>query len=257
MRATVPSRCAGADGNCGRLVRREARPARAASGSRWFADGRLVDSRALSTREEAVDFVHAAATAGRRRLRLLVRGPGVVRARARLRDDRRRVGARRARRRALAARRRRRSGATRCDVPRRATVPRGASDCAYPARAEVDLPARRQRPGRRRIGARHAATSPDSATRGFAIWPFDDAGDRTALEIYPSLLRKQFPALDETDAPSPHARDARASARVMQTRTDELSLLAATHDPVTRLEGDVWVPTMFTRPQPATRPGVG
>ncbi len=92
---------------------------------------------------------------------------------------------------------------------------------------------------------------------GFAIWPFDDAGDRVALEIYPSLLRKQFPALDETDAPSPHARDARASARVMQTRTDELSLLAATHDPVTRLEGDVWVPTMFTRPQPATRPGVG
>jgi hypothetical protein len=84
---------------------------------------------------------------------------------------------------------------------------------------------------------------------GFAIWPFDDAGDRVALEIYPSLLRKRFPALDEADAPSLHARDARASARVMQTRAGELSSLAATRDHVTRLEGDIWVPTTITRPQ--------
>jgi len=92
---------------------------------------------------------------------------------------------------------------------------------------------------------------------GFAIWPFDDAGDRVALEIYPSLLRRRFPEYDVPDTPSTHARDARASVRVLQVRTDEMSLLAATHDPVTRLEGDVWVPTMFTRPRPATRPGVG
>ena len=77
---------------------------------------------------------------------------------------------------------------------------------------------------------------------GFAIWPFDDAGDRVALEIYPSLLRKQFPALDETDAPSPHARDARASARVMQTRAGEFASLVAAVDPNERLEGNVWVP---------------
>jgi hypothetical protein len=84
---------------------------------------------------------------------------------------------------------------------------------------------------------------------GFAIWPFDDAGDRVALEIYPSLLRRRFPEYDALDAPTVDARDARASARVMQTRTGELSSLAATRDPVTRLEGDVWVPTMITRPQ--------
>jgi len=92
---------------------------------------------------------------------------------------------------------------------------------------------------------------------GFAIWPFDDAGDRVALEIYPTLLRRQFPGHDETHAPSPHARDARASARLMQARADELTSLAAARDPVTRLEGDVWVPTLITRPKPATRQGFG
>jgi hypothetical protein len=77
---------------------------------------------------------------------------------------------------------------------------------------------------------------------GFAIWPFDVAYERTALEIYPSLLRKRFPEYDEIDAPSPHARDARASARAMQTRAAELCKLEAATDPVVRIEGDVWIP---------------
>jgi hypothetical protein len=77
---------------------------------------------------------------------------------------------------------------------------------------------------------------------GFAIWPIDGAGERTAIEIYPSLLRKRLPVLDNDEAPSPHARDARASARVMQTRAAELRELAAATDPVTRIEGGVWIP---------------
>jgi hypothetical protein len=78
---------------------------------------------------------------------------------------------------------------------------------------------------------------------GFAIWPFDGAGERTAIEVYPSLLRRRFPELDVDDAPSPHARDARVSARAMRTRAEELRTLAAATDPLTRIEGDVWVPT--------------
>jgi len=77
---------------------------------------------------------------------------------------------------------------------------------------------------------------------GFAIWPFDGASDRTVIEMYPSLLRKRFPQHDDAEAPTTHARDARASARVMEARAEELTALVAASDPVTRLEGDVWEP---------------
>ncbi len=36
-------------------------------------------------------------------------------------------------------------------------------------------------------------SSPDLRAEGFAIWPFDAAGTRTALEIYPSALRRLVP----------------------------------------------------------------
>jgi hypothetical protein len=78
---------------------------------------------------------------------------------------------------------------------------------------------------------------------GFAIWPFDHPKERLAIEMYPSLLRKCFPQYDDASAPTTDARDARASARAMQTRADELLALFATADPTTRIEGDVWVPT--------------
>jgi hypothetical protein len=77
---------------------------------------------------------------------------------------------------------------------------------------------------------------------GFAIWPFDGARERVALEIYPTLLRKMFPALDVADAPTRDARDARASARVMQTRADEFASLGAATDPIECLEGNLWIP---------------
>ena len=37
---------------------------------------------------------------------------------------------------------------------------------------------------------------------GFAIWPFDGARDRLVVEIYPSLLRRRFPHLDDGAAPT-------------------------------------------------------
>ena len=77
---------------------------------------------------------------------------------------------------------------------------------------------------------------------GFAIWPFDDACDRLALEIYPSCLRARFPELVGTDNPSTDARDARVSARAMTTRAEEFASLTEAIDPIERLEGNVWVP---------------
>src|SRR5262245_2809133 len=42
---------------------------------------------------------------------------------------------------------------------------------------------------------------------GFAIWPFDPPGNRTVLEIYPSLLRAIMPH-DEFEFDNEHERDA-------------------------------------------------
>jgi hypothetical protein len=77
---------------------------------------------------------------------------------------------------------------------------------------------------------------------GFAVWPFDTAADRTVVEIYPSALRRL-----RNDAPArayatEHERDAAESALVMWDHRAQLTTLAATSDPVTRLEGDVWLP---------------
>ena len=155
MRRTVPSRCDRADGNCDRLVGRQ--DAGRKSGI-WLAvvrDGRLVESRARPTREEAIAL--RAATARRRSssgFDFSFGVPGVVRTRARLHDDRRRLGARRRATASGGSRRRRRSGATAATC--RASGGSGACEARYPTR-EVDLPARRQRTGRRGIGAGHAA----------------------------------------------------------------------------------------------------
>jgi hypothetical protein len=81
---------------------------------------------------------------------------------------------------------------------------------------------------------------------GFAIWPFDSASERLVVEIYPSLLRKQFPHLDPGGAPTNDARDARVSARAMTARAEELTQLVAADDPITRIEGDMWVPAAIS-----------
>jgi len=77
---------------------------------------------------------------------------------------------------------------------------------------------------------------------GFGIWPFDDAGERTVIEIYPSLLRKLAPHHDAAPFANEHERDAVVSARVMWEHRTSFATLAAATDPVTLIEGDVWTP---------------
>jgi len=82
---------------------------------------------------------------------------------------------------------------------------------------------------------------------GFAIWPFDDARSRTALEIYPSALRPFAPACGPFA--SNDERDAVCSALVMWQHRTELTRLSRATDPRTRIEGDVFA----IAPRSATR----
>src|SRR5215475_2313017 len=76
---------------------------------------------------------------------------------------------------------------------------------------------------------------------GFAVWPFDAPGDRTVMEIYPTLLRKLVKH-DGVRFSSPHERDATLSAAVMSGYRDAFVHMTAATDPVTLIEGDVWTP---------------
>jgi hypothetical protein len=96
--------------------------------------------------------------------------------------------------------------------------------------------------------------------RGFAIWPFDDVGECSMLEVYPSLYAKvathdpagraahlaAFPPAVlgplERDAAiaTDDAFDAVVSALAMWERRDELLALEAATDVTLALEGDLW-----------------
>lgn len=83
---------------------------------------------------------------------------------------------------------------------------------------------------------------------GYAVWPFDDAAGRTAVEIYPTALRAAAGAPElprrvaRAVANSPDTRDAVLSAVVMARHRARLASLRAATDPVTRLEGAIWRP---------------
>jgi hypothetical protein len=116
-------------------------------------------------------------------------------------------------------------------------------------RCETDLaPAKSifQLVGNGQVGAGSVRGMPLLArlrARGYAIWPFDSPAARTALEIYPSRLRPLLADSARDDSyPSPHARDAAESARVMWQHRATFAALRAATDPVTRIEGDVWLP---------------
>ncbi len=78
---------------------------------------------------------------------------------------------------------------------------------------------------------------------GFAIWPFDDASDRTVIEIYPTVLRRHSPHHDAGPWRSDDERDAVVSARVIWDHRETVAALRAATDPTIRLEGDIWAPT--------------
>jgi hypothetical protein len=97
--------------------------------------------------------------------------------------------------------------------------------------------------------------------RGFAIWPFDEVGAHTALEVYPSMFAKV--ATHDSAGRSEHlarlpstvlgareraaaiasddAFDAVVSALAMWERRDELSSLQVATDVTAALEGEIWV----------------
>lgn len=78
---------------------------------------------------------------------------------------------------------------------------------------------------------------------GFAIWPFGPASDRTAIEIYPSFMRKLAAHHDVGQFTTEHERDAVVSARVMWDHREAIAALSAATDPTTLVEGDVWIPS--------------
>jgi hypothetical protein len=97
------------------------------------------------------------------------------------------------------------------------------------------------------------------ADAGFTVWPFDDAGRRSVVEIYPRALTgpvikgswrarhghmfehfgDQDAALLERAAGSEDAFDAAVSALVMSTHD---ATLERTTDPSYRIEGRIWPP---------------
>ena len=103
--------------------------------------------------------------------------------------------------------------------------------------------------------------------RGFSLWPWDDARPPMALEIYPRALtgavvkrsaeaREAYlhgdprvpTALRRAATASEDAFDAAVSALEMAARLPELLALRAAVDPVTLLEGAVWMPDRVSAP---------
>lgn len=130
----------------------------------------------------------------------------------------------------------------RCEVPARKRFRQGEERLrrdGLPAKSVFQLV------GNGQVGAGSVRGMPLLAQlrdAGFAIWPFDAAGPRTVVEIYPSALRASAPHLGRGEFPTLHARDAVVSALVMWEHRRELAALPARKDEITRLEGDVWRP---------------
>ena len=133
------------------------------------------------------------------------------------------------------------------------TPPFWRDHCAVPVerrfrRCELDLtPAKSvfQLVGNGQVGAGSVRGMPLLArlrVQGFAIWPFDPAAERTVVEIYPSRLRRLLGEHPTHVYPTPHERDAVESARVMWERRASFPNLRVATDPITRIEGDVWIP---------------
>ncbi len=127
----------------------------------------------------------------------------------------------------------------RCDVPveqRFRACEVRLRDAGFPAKSIFQLV------GNGQVGAGSVRGMPLLAqlrSAGFAIWPFDAAGERTVFEVYPTAMRA---VVDVGDFDTPHDRDAAHAAVAMALHYDEMAGLAAATDPVTSLEGDVWTP---------------
>ena len=136
----------------------------------------------------------------------------------------------------------------RCEVP----VEQRFRRCEERLRAD-GLPAKSifQLVGNGQVGAGSVRGMPQLGrlrAAGFAIWPFDDAGERTVMEIYPSRMRKIATQHNFGAFANEHERDAVVSAWVLWDHRETVVALRAATDPVTLLEGDVWIPRASPSP---------
>ena len=125
----------------------------------------------------------------------------------------------------------------RCDVPPERRFRR--CEMRYPGAKSVF-----QLVGNGQVGAGSVRGMPllaEMRTRDVAIWPFDAPAERTVFEIYPTALRRFVP--DAETFANDHERDAVCSAHVMWHGRETVAALRAATDPTTRLEGDIWAPT--------------
>ena len=181
MRRTVPSRCDRPDGNCGRLVGRQASES---SSGIWLAALRSGDSSradAVATREEAVAYLLGCRAARSSPDSTSRSGSPSGSRSSRLRDDRRRVGAR---------------GTSTANDWLAPTAPfweTGAgcrpSNASGGARQRIRPRSRSSNSSAtdRSARARCAACrcSRELRRAGVAIWPFDAPADRTVVRDLP------------------------------------------------------------------------
>lgn len=102
---------------------------------------------------------------------------------------------------------------------------------------------------------------------GVKVWPFEEAGAITAVEIYPRVLTgpvvkssaaerarylERWPGLDpvmrERAASTEDAFDAAVSALVMWAHRDELAALRGPRDDIDAVEGAIWTPACAASP---------
>jgi len=145
----------------------------------------------------------------------------------------------------------------------RPTAPFWRDRCALPPerrfrRCELRYPRAKsvfQLVGNGQVGAGSVRGMPllaEMRAAGAAIWPFDATGARTVFEIYPSALRVLAP--DAGPFTSNDERDAVCSALVMWNARETVAALSAATDPTTRLEGEVWAPSAPAEPSTTASP---
>jgi hypothetical protein len=125
----------------------------------------------------------------------------------------------------------------RCDVPRERRFRR--CELRYPGAKSVF-----QLVGNGQVGAGSVRGMPllaEMRASDVAIWPFDAPAGRTVFEMYPSALRPFAP--EHGPFRNNDERDAVCSAFVMWHGRETVAALVAATDPTTRLEGDIWAPT--------------
>ena len=238
MRRTVPSRRDGADGNCGRLVRRQtsestqrdlalrpaARPSGREPGARNTRGSHRLPARVRRSRSSRASTSRSASRSGSRSSTVARRSTTCGRSR--------RATA------SVGSRRPHRSGSRQCEVPPEQRF-RKCEDAVPDARSRSSNSSATARSARARCAACRCSRGcgARASRSGRSI--------RRATAPCSRSIRRRSASSRPTDGPfeNEHERDALSSARVMWDERETVAALSAATDPTTRLEGDIWFPT--------------